>query len=436
MPGGLLLGTNSGVVQLTGGSASTGNPTAVTPTNAVVVPQSFYGSRDIRPVVVDNNIMFVQREGLIRDLQFDVFSNSYKGTDVTVLSEHLFAGRGVADWAWQDVPTKILWCILDDGALVSMTYLRSQEVIGWARHETPGIWESIVAIQEGATSAVYASIVRFGSRHIERLATQVYNQDSDAWQLDSALSITSNYPAAALQMAQGVGWGVLAQTTANVFTVGDVGKHINAAGSRAEITSVVAGNQAYVAITREFPAQPGTGVPYPIPQGSWRMDPVVSTVTGLDHLDGVTVYALVDGVLQGPFTVGAGAVALSAPGSQVVVGRIFQARLQPLYVEAPGQGTIQGKRKKVAAASIRLRNAKALSYGSSFDKLIPWRAGYHSTDEQPVLPYSAVGLFSGDQRLWLDQVFGLGGWVCIEAGGGYPATVLSIHPELAQGDVI
>jgi hypothetical protein len=436
MPGGLLLGTNSGVVQLTGGSASTGNPTAVTPTNAVVVPQSFYGSRDIRPVVVDNNIMFVQREGLIRDLQFDVFSNSYKGTDVTVLSEHLFAGRGVADWAWQDVPTKILWCILDDGALVSMTYLRSQEVIGWARHETPGIWESIVAIQEGATSAVYASIVRFGSRHIERLATQVYNQDSDAWQLDSALSITSNYPAAALQMAQGVGWGVLAQTTANVFTVGDVGKHINAAGSRAEITSVIAGNQAYVAITREFPAQPGTGVPYPIPQGSWRMDPVVSTVSGLDHLDGVTVYALVDGVLQGPFTVGAGAVALSAPGSQVVVGRIFQARLQPLHVEAPGQGTIQGKRKKVAAASIRLRNAKALSYGSSFDKLIPWRAGYHSTDEQPVLPYSAAGLFSGDQRLWLDQVFGLGGWVCIEAGGGYPATILSIHPELAQGDVI
>ena len=34
MPGGLLLGTDAGILQLTGGSSSPANPTAITPTNA------------------------------------------------------------------------------------------------------------------------------------------------------------------------------------------------------------------------------------------------------------------------------------------------------------------------------------------------------------------------------------------------------------------
>jgi len=427
LPGGLLLGTNSSVVQLTGGSSSATSPVAVSPTNAVIVPQSFYGSRDIMPVTIDNNLLFVQAEGLVRDLQYNVFSNTYAAADVTVMAQHLFEGRGIVDWAWQDVPQKILWCVMDDGALLSLTYLRAQEVFGWARHDTGGVFESICAIREGNATAVYVSVLRFGTRHIERFAGQTYQQDSDAWQLDSALSITSLYPMGDLQVMQPAGLAVVAEANSDVFLAGDVGKIINAGGSRARIVSVADYRHALIDIDREFPPEPMTGVPYPIPEGQWRMDPVVSVVAGLDHLEGVTVYALVDGVAQGPFT---------APGSQVVVGRLIAAQLQPLYVEPAGSGTVQGKRKKVAAASIRLRNAQGLKYGTSFATLQPWRVGVSSTDEQPALPYGARGLYTGDQRLWLDQVFGLGGWVCIQMDLPYPATLLSIYPELAQGDVI
>jgi len=429
LPGGLLIGTNSSVVQLTGGSSSAASPVAVSPTNAVIVPQSFYGSRDIMPVTIDNNLLFVQSEGLVRDLQYNVFSNTYAAADVTVMAQHLFEGRGIVDWCWQDVPNKILWCVMGDGGLLSLTYLRAQEVFGWARHDTGGLFESVCAIREGDASAVYLSILRGGARCIERLATQIYLQDSDAWQLDSALSTASFYPAGDLQVMQPAGSGVEALADADVFLAGDVGKIINAGASRATIVSVTDPRHALVDIDREFP-------PYPYPPGSWRMDPVVSEIAGLDHLEGVTVDALVDGVAQGPFTVSDGSITLTAPGSQVVVGQLILAQLQPLYAEPGGGGTVQGKRKKVAAASIRLRNAQGLKYGTSFATLTPWRVGVSSTDEQPVLPYGAAGLYTGDQRLWLDQVFGLGGWVCIQQDLPYPATLLSILPELAQGDVI
>ena len=120
----------------------------------------------------------------------------------------------------------------------------------------------------------------------------------------------------------------------------------------------------------------------------------------------------------------------------MVVGEGFVAQLQPLYIETPQADTVQGKRKKVAAASVRVRNAKGLWYGPSFTQLLPWTEGVSSTDTQLPMPYSALGLHSGDQRLWLDQVFDIGGWVCVQQTLPYPATVLSIYPELAQGDAM
>jgi len=218
---------------------------------------------------------------------------------------------------------------------------------------------------------------------------------------------------------------------AAIFLTGHVGYHIHAVNSRGTIVQYDSPTQVLVAIDPDRPFFAQSMYP-----GLWRLDPVLSTVTGLGHMEGTSVYAAVDGTLQGPFTVTGGAITLTTPGSQIVVGYRFSAQLQPLYIETPGAATIQGKRKKIAAASIRVRNTSGLRYGPTFNDLLPWNEGTSSTDDPVVLPYRAWGLYSGDQRLWLDQEFSIGGWVCIQSDGGYPATVLSIYPELAQGDVI
>jgi len=431
LPGGLLIGTNSHVVQLTGGSAAAGNPVAITPTNAVIVPQSQFGAADVEPIVIDHNILYVRTEGTINELTYNFYANIYAGKDITILSNHFFNEARVLDWAYADSPSKVAWVVLDTGTLLSLTYVKDQEIAGWARHDTPnGIVESITTIQEGEVNAVYFSVQRFGSRWIERQAQQQLFQASDAWQLDGALSIASNYPAAQLDIGGQTGTQI-AIASAAIFALGHVGYHVHAVNSRGTIVQYDSPTQVRIAIdpARPFFAQSL----YP---GLWRLDPVLSVVTGLGHMEGTTVYALVDGVVQGPFTVAGGAITLTTPGSQVVVGYRYQAQLQPLYIETPEASTIQGKRKKVAAASIRVRNTQGLKYGPSFTSLQPWMQGTSSTDEQPLLPYWALGLYSGDQRIWLDQVFSIGGWVCVQQDDPYPATVISIIPELAQGDVM
>ena len=94
-----------------------------------------------------------------------------------------------------------------------------------------GCTVSVATIQEGETDAVYFSVLRNGVRHIERQAQQILWQDSDAWQLDAALSIKSNYPPVYLVIAQPTGSSVPARTSEALFVPGDVGKVINSVGS-------------------------------------------------------------------------------------------------------------------------------------------------------------------------------------------------------------
>ncbi len=40
--------------------------------------------------------------------------------------------------AWQGDPYNILWCVLANGTMAAVTYLKEQEVIAWHRHDTDG----------------------------------------------------------------------------------------------------------------------------------------------------------------------------------------------------------------------------------------------------------------------------------------------------------
>jgi hypothetical protein len=356
MPGGLVLFTDAGVQQLTGGSTNATNPMAVTPSSAVVVPQSYYGANNTcEPIVINYDILYVQSEGsVVRDLQYNFFVNIYTGTDITLLSSHLFYPHQIIDWSYQDVPFKCVWIVRDDGVLLSLTYLKEQEITGFARHDSQGgVFESVAVIREGAMDAVYFAINRGGNRFIERLCDRQYQGGvSTAWCLDAALSYS--------------------------------------------------------------------GSP-------------VTVVSGLDHLNGRAVMALADGVPQGPFTVSGGAITLPVAASNVVAGLGIQAQLQTLYLDVgEGGGSIQGKRKKIAAMSTRVKETAGLKIGTTFNTLTPFRPGISSTD--PTAWPAPPGLITGDMRLVMDPMYQVSGSVCIQQDDPLPATVLAVIPEISIGD--
>lgn len=190
MSSGLVAFTTGSAFLISGGGSAS---TAITPSNVTALPQASTGIHaDVPPIVVNYDILFVQAKGsFVRDLAFNFYTNTFYGTDRSSLANHLFFGYQIKEWAWGEEPFKLVWAVRDDGKLLCLTFLPEQEVYGWSRHDTDGVFESVCTIPEGAEDAIYFVIKRTinGSprRYIERLASRNFSSAVDAWCVDAGL---------------------------------------------------------------------------------------------------------------------------------------------------------------------------------------------------------------------------------------------------------
>ena len=107
---------------------------------------STVGSKAIMPVAIGAHVLFVDRYGLsLRDLMYNYYNDGYDQTDVSILGKHLFQSRIVA-MVYQEVPDKVLWCLIGDGSLAAVTFSSEQEVAAFSRHDVSGTVESLTVI--------------------------------------------------------------------------------------------------------------------------------------------------------------------------------------------------------------------------------------------------------------------------------------------------
>lgn len=134
--------------------------------------QSSAGASWLDPLrLSDSSVLFVQERGsVVRDLRYDQQIDSYGGNDLTVLAHHLLRGKTIKAWAYQQNPHSLVWIVLSDGTLVSLTYQRETGTVAWARHPVPETtFESICCVPEGAEDRVYFIANHNGVRSILRL---------------------------------------------------------------------------------------------------------------------------------------------------------------------------------------------------------------------------------------------------------------------------
>jgi hypothetical protein len=197
---GMLLLTDQGSWVVNGGSSGS----AISPSAIVANAQSFVGANDVPPIVANYDILYVQSKGAgIRDLAYNIYYNVFTGTDISVISSHLFFGYQILEWAWAEAPFYIAWAVRNDGTLLSLTYLKEQDFIGWAHHTTVGgAFASVAVVTEdtsiaGNVDAVYTVVERTVNgnavKYIERIAERIFpNGVSSAWCVDSALSYSGS----------------------------------------------------------------------------------------------------------------------------------------------------------------------------------------------------------------------------------------------------
>lgn len=212
---GLLTFTGNGVWLINGG-----NSVAITPSDQNAQAQAQIGCSAIMPPLYINlHILYVQaKNSIVRDISYNFINNVFQGSDITVFSNHLFFGFTLLQWAYAEEPFKILWSIRNDGTLLSLTYVKEQEVEGWARHDTNGFFVGVCSVIEPPVDAVYVITKRYISGHSvwvyysERADNRQWESIEDCFCVDAALSLPMSFPNATLTPASATGTNNISAT--------------------------------------------------------------------------------------------------------------------------------------------------------------------------------------------------------------------------------
>jgi hypothetical protein len=142
------------------------------------VPQSQRGSDKPAPVVVGSTVLFVgPKGGSLRDLAYDFASDSYGSDDVTLKAKHLLAGKKIVRLAYAQDPNSIVYAVLDDGTMLTITYIKEQNAIAFSTFETPGQIEDIAVLSDGNYNDVYIAVKRNDDRYIEKIPARIIADD-------------------------------------------------------------------------------------------------------------------------------------------------------------------------------------------------------------------------------------------------------------------
>jgi hypothetical protein len=443
MTSGLIMMSSRACWIVNGGSAGT----PITPIDATANTQSYVGASDLPLIVSNYDVLYVQAKGsIVRDLTYNFYAAIFTGTDVSILSSHLFYSYSLLQWAWAEEPFKVVWAVRNDGILLSLTFEKEQELIGWAHRDTQGQFLSVGTVAEstataGTVDAIYCVVQRVINgqtlQYVERMAERAFLYGmEDAWCVDAALQSTGTAPAATLSASSAaVGPGATFTANASVFNSGMVGDVIRMGGGIATITGYTSGTVVVGTITQAISAitpDITPAVPIPQPSGSWTLWTPSTTFSGLDHLDGQSVVGLADGAVVGPLTVSNGSVTLPNSATKVTLGLAFTPQLQTLALDL-GEPTVQGKRKKIPAVTARVKDTLGLSIGQSFSSLVPMKdlvIGNVGSASNTVV----TNLVTGDARTLIDPLWQVPGQYCFQQNNPLPVTILGVIPEVTVGD--
>ena len=402
----------------------------ITPTTVRQKPQGYRGSSTVQPIVIGNQVIYVQSNGkVVRNFEYRDTSAGYTGDDIRVLAEHLFEGRTVADMAYQQDPDSLIWIVLDNGDLISCTYLYEQEVISWAKHPTDGVIESICVIPADGYDEVWMSVNRDGGRFIERMVQRMASTDSqDQFFVDSGLSFNNPVSISSITKADP---GVVSCAAAHALADGDYVDIVDIVGmtelngNRYKVANV--GVYDFELTDEETGDDVSTTLASAYVSGGTirRADTVFY---GLDHLEGQDVAILGNGKVYPQQTVATGQVTLPAACSRVHVGLPYTADLAQLNVHiALKSGSMIGSKVKIGNVTFRFINSRGGYIGPDDDNL------YEAFIPNEYLDGVPVPLFTGEKREPLGGGYEDGGSVFYRQVDPLPVTIAAIEVEIEVG---
>ncbi|MEB3790137.1 carbohydrate-binding protein [Acinetobacter sp. IK40] len=149
----LHLSQRGGVVALTGGAEFLINSQGpLTPSSAQIDEHTSYGVQaNVKPCRVGNELLFVQRGGeRLRAMSYRYEVDGLVSPELSQIAPHIPENHsGIRELTYQQTPSSIVWIVMGDGQVSSITLNRDQEMNAWAQHDFGCQVMSICALPTG-----------------------------------------------------------------------------------------------------------------------------------------------------------------------------------------------------------------------------------------------------------------------------------------------
>jgi hypothetical protein len=421
---------------------------ALTPTNVTAKRSTTFGSANIQAEQIGNAGIFVQRSGRkVRELTYFFESDGFRAVDLTVLAEHV-TESGIVQMGQQNEPQPTIWCVRTDGELAACTYERNVDSFraSWHRHilggqsdaaGTKSIVESVAVIpaQDGSRDEVWIVVNRWidggTKRYVEYFSRDFEDEveQKDGFFVDSGLTYDAPLT-------------ITAATKANPVVITSA-SHGLSNGDKVLISGVkgmteLNGNSYLIANsttnTFELTDLSGTnidGTSFSTYVSGGEVREFISTISGLDHLDGETVDIAADGAVQPTKVVSSGSVTLSNSATTVHVGLNYKAKGKMLRLNAgSADGTAIGKTQRTHRVAFMLHRSLGLKVGfNGFDDLTEFT--FRKASDKLT---RAPGLFTGIRSDTVEADYDFDNQLSWQSDQPLPLMILAIAPQMHTQD--
>ena len=324
----------------------------------------------------------------MRNLGYSFQVDGYQGQRLNLLATHLLGENSLTavDWFYQNAPESRLHVIRSDGKIAAMTYEPSQEVIAWSEWDTDGSYERGTSLRHSATNTsdnlyVIAKRTIDGNtvRYIEKFDDRTASDVRDMYFVDCGLTfdnpiavtgVTAASPVVVTAASHGL-------VDMDVVEFSDITWTTTVDDFLNETQPDQLNNLRFKvknATTNTFELTDLDGVDidgsaYNAYVSGGFVRKAVSTVSGFWHLEGETLSILADGSVEDRQTVSNGSLTFTDKVARLHAGLRYIADAETLNIEA-GQGTMQGKLKKVSEVTVRVKDTRGLRIGPQSDDLI------------------------------------------------------------------
>ena len=436
----------------------------VTPSDVNVRRHTVRKCANIQPVRVDHAVLFAQK-GLrkINEFAFRFEVDGFVSPDLTLLSDHILKSR-IVEMTYQGEPDSVLWAVRTDGQMATMTYRRDQDVVGWGRQIFGGAYQGGIAQCESAVTIpgtngsgqtenseerdelwviVLRTIngsteryVEFLEKPFEGVRREDYTSDTaydnaqikeqrHSYFADSLLTRDTNYTITGATAANPV---VVTTSSAHGMSNGDLVRIDDVVGMT-EINYTVFKVANIAATTFELTTRGAganvSGTSYTAYISGGLARPLSTSVTGLSHLEGLSVTVNADGAHHPNKTVTSGAITLDYAAAVVQVGLAYTSTWKSLrLVPQTAFGSGLGKTKRAGPLTLLFLDSVAPLIGPDTDNMTQT-----NFRESADLMNTPTPMFTGDFAYDFDGDWGTDPRIVIQSSVPLPLTILGISAE-------